>query len=110
MGAGQMKYDLYDAIPTSGQLVGLVSGTAYPFPTGTCNRMWIKAHPLNSGIVWIGQYSGTVNGSTGFPLSATSQDGVQLLSIPNPAYLYANFDKAGDRVCWIIETRAQVTY
>lgn len=98
---GDKRVDPYPGHPLSGQVVGLVTGTVYAFPDQIATRVILTAHPLNSGTAWVGNITGTVNNTDGFPLVA-DQTPLYLEGLNNLNLLVANFDSVNDRICWML--------
>ena len=58
----------------------------------------IKAHPSNTGVLWVGNVSGTVHPTDGFPLSAGEK---VIIKLRNLNELWCDVDVSGDKMCWI---------
>lgn len=65
--------------------------------TGTSGEFWIKAHPDNAGVVYIGDSEVTT--STGFPLSASEPIPLKLSNL-NTIYFIAS--EANQKVAYLL--------
>ncbi len=87
--------------PLSGQIALGASGTVTQLPTLDAVRVYLVAHPSNSGVVWVGAQSGSVNGDTGFPLEANLA-GLSLEGLGRFNYMFASPDIPNDKLCYIL--------
>ena len=72
------------------------------FPDVYCIAANIKAHPDNSGVIWIGNDGNdTVASGTGFPLSA-GESAVVVMDVENLNTLYVVANSPADQVCWLV--------
>lgn len=100
---GDRRVDPYRKSVQTGQLVGLVTGTPYQLPNLAGERVVLRPHPDNSGNIWVGFATGAAVGSdTGYPITWTDTDSLTLEGLANLSVLWANFDTADDRLCWIM--------
>lgn len=102
-GQGDVRVDTYPTYPLSGQLVGSVSGTVYTFPDIPCTSIFLSAHPSNTLTAWVGNVSGTVTSNNGYPLNPSYSSVILFDGLSNLNQLHASFDKAGEKICWIVE-------
>jgi len=84
----------------SGQVV-ISDSIATQFSNVAIITVMVKAHPNNSGIVWIGNDGAdSVSATTGFPLSVGDMVIINLDGNLKELFGLAAVDN--DRICWII--------
>lgn len=85
--------------PTAGQVTVSGAGTAVQGPDVEGHLWALAAHPGNSGTaVWVGNTSGSVSATTGFPLRPTGP--VMVFVASNMNALYFDADADGDKACY----------
>ena len=82
----------------SGQVVVAAAGTAEQGPDVIGGEFFIKAHPDNTGVAWVGESGADVSDATGFPLEPGESI---LVRVGNLKDLYFDVDVNGEAVCWI---------
>lgn len=87
--------------PRTGQVTLGASGSVSGLPSFSCQRALFLAHPDNTGVLWIGNSTGTLSGDTGFPLSVGGP-GVPLEGLENLNQVLVVADVQGDKLCWLI--------
>ena len=80
-------------------MVTLSGDSAISIGSAECVAVIIKAHPTNSGLVYIG--NSTLSGSDGFVLAPGE---TLSLTIRNVNKIYALREVDGDKICWIALT------
>lgn len=83
----------------SGQINIAIAGTAVRGTEESGNLFAISAHPDNADVVWVGEVSGDVSASNGFPLRAAGPPVV--IEVANLNQLWFDADSNGDDVCWL---------
>lgn len=90
----------------SGQITVTTAGTAVQGPsTPTARYFAIKAHPDNTGIIWVGSDGeGDVASTNGFPLEAGEGVVVDAKETGNGSLSAHWFDASvnGEKACWLI--------
>ena len=86
----------------SGQITVTTAGTAVTGPdTAGARQIAIKAHPDNSDTVWLGNVSGDVANTNGFPLDPG--EGVIIAGdVTNLLSWYFDADVNGEKICWAV--------
>jgi hypothetical protein len=82
----------------SGQITVTTSGTAVQGTSQNGRLFALKAHPDNTDVVWVGNVSGDVASTNGFPLEAGE---TVVLSLDNLDDIYVDADVNGEKLCWI---------
>lgn len=80
----------------TGQITVTTAGTRVQGSNSLCTSLILKAHPSNTGIVYVGNSS--VSSSTGFPLSAG--DAV-LVDAGNLNELYFDASANAQKICYL---------
>lgn len=88
--------DPYDTV-AGGWETAAAASTAYQCTSQACVTVAFKAHPDNSGNIWVGD-SNVSGASSGFPLDAGESISIRISNV-NKAYYWA--DTADDKLCWI---------
>jgi len=88
----------------SGQVTVTTAGTAVQGSDVSGVEFEFAAHPANTGAVYIGNVSGDVASTNGFPLgyasSGLASPSVRLM-VGNLQELYFDAAQNGDKICWI---------
>jgi hypothetical protein len=82
----------------SGQITVTTAGTAVVGTTQNGVLFALKAHPDNTDVVWVGNVSGDVASSNGFPLEPGE---TLVLTLDNLNDIYVDADVNGEKLCWI---------
>jgi hypothetical protein len=82
----------------SGQITVTTAGTAVQGPSVTGGKFILKAHPDNTDTVWVGNVSGDVANTNGFPLDPGEALPV---NVPNLNIFYFDADVNGEKICWV---------
>jgi hypothetical protein len=81
----------------SGQISVTTAGTAVQGPDVVSGEFILKAHPSNTGAIWVGNVSGDVTNANGLPL----QPGESLpVKVSNLNALWFDADADGEKCCW----------
>ena len=83
----------------SGQVTVTTAGTAVQGTDQTGHLFAIKAHPDNTDTAWVGNVSGDVASSNGFPLDPGE---VVILVLANLNELWFDTDVNGEKICWLL--------
>jgi hypothetical protein len=86
------------ATTLSGQVTVTTAGTAVQGTDAAGNIFALKAHPDNTDAVWVGNVSGDVTSSNGFPLEPGE---TLMVQVANLNELWFDADVNGERICWI---------
>jgi hypothetical protein len=82
----------------SGQITVTTAGTAVQGSDVPGSLFSLKAHPDNTDTVWVGEVSGDVASSNGFPLNSGESVVVQ---VANLNHLWFDADVNGEKICWL---------
>lgn len=83
----------------SGQITIVTAGTAVQGTAIPGQEFVIKAHPSNTGVIYVGNDgAGDVTSSNGFPLSAGD---ALPMALGNLSELWFDAAENGDVACWI---------
>ena len=58
----------------------------------------VKAHPDNTGVLWVGNNSDTIHPYDGYPLAAGEK---VIIKLRNLSELWFDVDVSGEKMCWI---------
>jgi hypothetical protein len=86
----------------SGQIVVAVAGTAVAgpaTPTAQNASFAIKAHPDNTGDVWVGNVAGDITSTNAFPLAVG--EGI-VISVSSLDKVFFDADTSADIICWFM--------
>lgn len=82
----------------SGQITVTTAGTAVQGTDVPGGEIMLKAHPDNTQSVWVGNVSGDVSSSNGFPLDAGES---VIVKVSNLNALWFDAEVNGEKVCWL---------
>ena len=82
----------------SGQITVTTAGTAVQGSNVSGNLFALKAHPDNADSAWVGEASGDVANTNGYPLDPGESI---VLELANLNHLWFDAETNGDRVCWL---------
>lgn len=84
----------------AGQIVVPTAGTAVRGPDVSFKgpMLGLKAHPSNTGIIWVGNTANDVDNTNGFPLEPGE---TIVVRVGNLTEVYFDTSVSGERVCWI---------
>jgi hypothetical protein len=86
------------AMARSGQITVTTAGTEVQGTDCVGGEFFIKAHPDNTDTVWVGESSGGVSSSTGFPLDPGETVVVKAANLKD---LWFDADVNGEKICWL---------
>lgn len=82
----------------SGQITVTTAGTAVQGPNVEGSRFALKAHPTNTGSIWMGNdVNNTVSATTGFPLDPG--ESIEVFA-RNLNVLHFDAGVSGEMLCW----------
>jgi len=84
----------------SGIITVTTAGTAQQGTNAPGNSFAIKAHPDNTDTAWVGNVSGDVASTNGYPLMSTGESVV--VETYNLNTLYFDVDVSGEKICWLM--------
>ena len=90
------------AIARSGQVTVASAGTAVAGTDVKAHLVAVKAHPDNSGVLYVGSDEAStpdVSSSTGFPLAVG--DAALIVEVNNLSDLMFDSTASGDVACWL---------
>jgi hypothetical protein len=82
----------------SGQITVTTAGTAVQGTDLPGGEFMLKAHPDNTDTVWVGNVSGDVASSNGFPLNPGE---TVVVRVSNLDALWFDADVNGEKICWL---------
>jgi hypothetical protein len=82
----------------SGQITVTTAGTAIQGTNLPGGEFMLKAHPDNTDTVWVGNVSGDVASSNGFPLNPGE---TVVVRVSNLDALWFDADVNGEKICWL---------
>ena len=83
----------------SGQITVTTAGTAVQGTDVVGGAFLLKAHADNTGIIYVGNVSGDVASTNGYPLEA-NEDGIEVI-VGNLSALWFDSSVNGEKCCWI---------
>lgn len=86
----------------SGQITVTTAGTAVQGSDENAEQgtlFSLSAHPDNTGTIWIGNVSGDVADTTGYPLIANGPPVIRFMT--NLSTIWVDADTSGEKLCWI---------
>jgi hypothetical protein len=86
------------ATTLSGIITVATAGTAQQGTDVPGHLFAIKAHPDNTDTAWVGNVSGDVAATNGFPLNPGE---ALIIELSNLNVLYFDTDVSGEKVCWV---------
>lgn len=82
----------------SGQITVTTAGTAVQGTDLPGGEFMLKAHPDNTDTVWVGNVSGDVASSNGFPLNPGE---TVVVRVSNLDALWFDAEVNGEKICWL---------
>jgi len=83
----------------SGQITVVTAGVAVQGPAIDGPNFLFKAHPDNTGKIWVGNVNGTVTVNNGYPLEVG--DSPLIMEVSGLEHLWFNASANNQKVCWI---------
>jgi phage-related tail protein len=82
----------------SGQITVTTAGTAERGTDVVGDEFFLKAHPSNTGVAWVGESGADVADTTGFPLEPGES---VIVKVSNLNEIYFDVDVNGEIICWL---------